>query len=445
MLGLPMRLPIVIALLLLAGSLAPERPGAQAPAGVTALTGARVIDGTGRAPIDGATILVRDGRIEAAGAASAVTVPPGATRVDLAGKTILPGFVNAHGHVQKGFNNSTPIPIREDLIRRLKMYASYGVTTVVNLGANPDDEVEVIRLRDEQNSLPGLDRARVYTSGGSVRRWKTPEEARKDVDRLADLKVDVVKFHFDDPPNKMAPEVWGAIVEQAKKRSLRVTPHIFYLADARAAVEKGVDALGHSVRDVDVDAAFIAEMKKRNVGYIPTLTRELSVYTYETTPAFFTDPFFLRGMPLYRDHYNVVTQPSYQEKLKNDPAVQSIKKALLQAQRNLKLLSDAGVPIAFGTDSGVPNNATFGRWEGYFEHVELELMVQAGLTPMQALTAATGGSAAVSHLDHVGTIARGKAADLLVLDANPLQDIKNTRQIHSVWIAGRRLPAPGTN
>jgi imidazolonepropionase-like amidohydrolase len=259
------------------------------------------------------------------------------------------------------------------------------------------------------------------------------------------LKVDLVKFHFDDPPNKMAPEVWGAIVEQAKKRGLRVTPHIFYLADARAAVEKGVDALGHSVRDVDVDPAFVALMKTRNVGYIPTLTREVSVYAYETTPAFFKDPFFLRGMSLFRDHYNIVTQPSYQEKIKNDPAAQAIKKALVQAQRNLKILADAGVPIAMGTDSGVPNNATFGRWEGYFEHVELELMVQAGLTPMQALVAATSGAAGVSHLDHVGSIARGKAADLLVLDANPLQDIKNTRQINSVWLAGRRLPAMGTN
>jgi imidazolonepropionase-like amidohydrolase len=426
---------------------AASRPAAQAPAAasVTALTNARVIDGTGRAPTEGATILVRGGRVDSVGAASAVTIPDGAERVDMSGKTILPGFVNAHGHVQKGFNNSTPVSIREDLIRRLKMYANYGVTTVVNLGANPDDELEGIRLRDEQDSLPVLDRARMYTSGGSVRRWKTAEEARKDVDRLADLKVDVVKFHFDDPPNKMAPEVWGAIVEQAQKRGLRVTPHIFYLADARAAVEKGVNALGHSVRDVDVDAAFVDAMRKRNVGYIPTLTREVSVYAYETTPAFFQDPFFQRGMSLYRDHYNIVTQPAYQEKLKNDPAAQAIKKALVQAQRNLKILSDAGVRIAMGTDSGVPNNATFGRWEGYFEHVELELMVEAGMTPMQALVAATGAAALVSNRNNVGTITRGNAADFLVLDANPLQDIKNTRQINSVWIAGRRLPAPGTN
>ena len=442
---MPTRLTFVTALLLLAGALSSSRPAAQAPAGgVTALTGARVIDGTGAAPLESATILVRDGRIDAVGAASAVRIPDGAVRVDLTGKTVMPGMINAHGHVQKGFNNSTPISIREDLTRRLRMYSAYGVTTVVNLGANPDDEVETIRLRDEQHT-PGLDRARVYTSGGSVRRWKTPEEARKDVDRVVGLKVDVVKFHFDDPPNNMAPEVWGAIVEQAKQRKMRVVPHIFYLRDAKAAVLKGVDALGHSVRDQDVDQELIAAMKARNVGYIPTLTREVSVYVYETTPAFFKDPFFLRGMSLYRDHYNIVSAPAYQEKIRNDAAAQSIKKALVQAQRNLKILSDAGIPIAFGTDSGVPNNATFGRWEGDFEHVVLELMVEAGLTPMQALTAATGTSARVSNLDQLGTIARGKAADFIVLDANPLQDIRNTRQINSVWIAGRRLAAPGTN
>jgi imidazolonepropionase-like amidohydrolase len=420
-------------------------PAAQAPAAgaVTALTGARLIDGTGRAPVNQGTIVMRDGTIVAAGASNAVTIPAGATRVDMTGKTIMPGLINAHGHVQKGFNNSTPIPIRDDLIRRLKMYAAYGVTTVVNLGANPDDEVEGIRLRDEQNSI-ALDRARMFTSGASVRRMKTADDARKDVDRVADLKVDVVKFHFDDPPNKMAPDVWPAIIEQAHTRGLRVAPHIFYLQDAKDAVLKGADTLAHSVRDLDVDAAFIAAMKQRNAGYIPTLTREISVFVYETRPDFLNEPFFQRGISLFRDHVAIVTAPSYQEKLRNDAAAQAIKKALVQANRNLKLLSDAGVLIGFGTDGGVPNNATWGRWEGYFDHVELEMMVQAGMTPMQVLTAATGGSARVSRLNQLGTLEAGKAADLLVLDANPLDDIRNTRQINSVWIAGRRLVTPGS-
>ena len=244
----------------------------------------------------------------------------------------------------------------------------------------------------------------------------------------------------------MSPETWGAIVEQAHARGLRVSPHIFYLSEAQAAVEAGVDALAHSVRDEDVDEALITAMREGNVGYIPTLTRELSVFTYESTPEFFSDPFFLRGISLYQDQVDVVSDPTYQEKVRNDPVAQSIKEALPQAQRNLKLLSDAGVLIGFGTDSGVPNANTFGRWEGYFEHVELELMVEAGLTPLQAITAATGGSARISQLDRLGTIESGKAADLVVLNANPLEDIRNTREIDSVWIEGRQLgTGAGTN
>ncbi len=444
------RLAVVsLAVLLLAGGMASEWPPAQAapaqtPAGaVTALTGARVIDGTGRPAMEQATILIRNGRIDAVGAASAVTIPAGATRIDMAGKTIMPGIVNAHGHAQKGLDGK--VPIREDLIRQLRMYAAYGITTVVSLGANPDDELEQIKLRDEQNSTTVLDRARVYTSGGSVRRFKTPEEARKDTNRVADLKPDIIKFHFDDPPGNMSAETWGVIVDEAHKRGLRVAPHVFYLRDAKAAVEKGVDVLAHSVRDLDVDAALIAEMKRREVGVIPTLTREVTVYVYETTPAFFSDPFFQRGMSLYREHVNIVSAPAFQEKVRTDKVAQSIKQAFVQAKRNLKIMSDAGIPIGLGTDSGVPNNMTFGRFQGYLEHMELELMVEAGLTPMQALTAATSGSARIIRLDRVGTIAPGKAADLLVLDGNPLQNIRNTRQINSVWIAGRRLAATGTN
>ena len=131
----------------------------------------------------------------------------------------------------------------------------------------------------------------------------------------------------------------------------------------------------------------------------------------------------------------MLSDAGYQQKVRANEGAQAIKAALAQASRNLKILSDAGVPIALGTDSG----AGGGRWQGYFEHVEMEMMVEAGMTPMQVLVAATSAAAAASNLDQVGTIAPGKAADLLVLDANPLDDIRNTRQIDSVWVAGRQL------
>ena len=129
--------------------------------------------------------------------------------------------------------------------------------------------------------------------------------------------------------------------------------------------------------------------------------------------------------------------PARQEKTRNNPEAQAIKKALEQASRNLKVLSDVGVPIAMGTDSGAN---LMGRWQGYFEHVELELMVKAGLTPMQTLVSTTSDPARALKLDgNLGTLQPGKSADFLVLNGNPLSDIRNTRQIDSVWVSGRRL------
>ena len=407
---------------------------------VVALVGARVIDGTGRAPVEQATVLIGNGRIQAVGAPSAVRVPGGATRVDMSGKTIMPGMINAHAHVN--VDRGSTMPVREDLIRRLRTYAEYGVTAAVSLGSTEADELEGIKLRDEQERGI-LDRARLYT-GGLNAVGKTPDEARKSVDRLADLKVDIIKFHINGTPNDMPPDTWGAIIDESRKRGLRTAVHIFYTKDAKAAVDKGVDILAHSIRDQDVDPAFVAELKRRNIGYIPTLTRDLSVFAYETTPAFFKDPFFLRGIALYRQQVEQLVNPANQEKVRNDKQAQEIKLALQQARKNLKALSDGGVPIAMGTDSGAANNP--GRWQGYFEHVELEMMVEAGLSPMQALVAATGGAARVMKLDtQLGTLEPGRWADLIVLDANPLADIRNTRRIDSTWMAGRRLAFTGAN
>jgi imidazolonepropionase-like amidohydrolase len=409
------------------------QPSGQGGAAVTAtaLTGARIIDGTGAPPVEGGTILIREGRIAAAGPAAAVPVPAGAAVVDMKGMTIVPGLVNAHGHAQAAGQGAA---VREDLLRRLRTYAAYGVTTVVSLGQG-SETADVVRLRNEQES-GALDRARVYTSGPSFRRVASAAEARAAIDTIAKQGVDRIKFHMEEAPNAMSADAYGALIEAAHARGLRVAAHIFTLDEAKGVVARGVDVVAHSVRDRDVDAAFIAAMKARGAAYVPTLTRELSVFVYESTPAFFSDPFFLRGRALYQRDVDTLSDPARQQRIRQDASAQAIKAALAQATRNLKLLSDAGVPIALGTDSG----AGAGRWQGYFEHVELEMMVQAGLTPAQALVAATSAAARASGLDHVGTIAAGKAADLLVLRANPLQDIRNTRQIEAVWIGGRRLP-----
>ncbi len=406
--------------------------GAQAPAPTTfVLTGARVIDGTGRSPIEQGAILVRNGRVEAVGAQTAVAVPTGVTRIDVTGKTIIPGLVNAHAHVN--LDRQSTQPPRDQIAAQLKNYSDYGVTTIVSLG---DDGVESVKLRDEQQrGTP--DRARLYVAGTNVVA-PSAEEGRRMVDSAAAKKVNIIKTRVDGPdnsPQRMAPAVYGAIIDQSHKQGLQVAAHMFFLKDAKGLIDAGLDVLAHSIRDQDVDAALIDEIKRRNAAYIPTLTRDLSVFVYESTPAFFTDPFLSRTASYVRLTERL-KDPAAQAKVRADADAQAIKKALQQANRNLKLLSDAGVTIAMGTDTG----AGLGRWQGYFEHTELEMMVAAGLTPMQVLVAATGNAARVMKLDaDLGTLQPGKWADFIVLSANPLMDIRNTKQMDSVWIAGRKL------
>jgi len=249
------------------------------------------------------------------------------------------------------------------------------------------------------------------------------------------LKVDIVKIRVDDnlgTTPKMAPEVYRAVIDEAHKRGMRVAVHLFYLADAKAVLDAGADFIAHSIRDADVDADVIAKLKQRNVCVCPTLMREVSTFVYETTPAFFSDPFFLKHAD--PQVVSALKEPARQEAMRKSPAAQRYKTALDVAERNLKALSDARVTIAMGTDTGPP-----ARFQGYFEQMELELMAKSGLTPRQVLAAATRDAARCMKLDaEVGTIEPGKWADFVALDADPLADITNTRKIDSVWIAGNQ-------
>ncbi len=421
----------VAAALLIAAAYSIQFLSAQAPAtGVVALTGARVINGTGSAPVEKATIVIANGRIESVG--PNVKIPNGATRIDMAGKTIIPGIINAHGHLNA---DKSARPARERLTGQLQLFADYGITTVVVLGTGQGDLPDTVKLRDEQETAT-LDRARVFAAGTSMTSIKTAEEARARVNQYADARADLIKLHITGAPTDTQPPVYQALIEESHKRGLRVAAHVYYLRDAKGLLDAKVDVLAHGIRDQDVDQAVIAAMKQRNVGYIPTFTRDLAVFVYESTPPFFSDPFFLRHQNAYRGEMAQLTDPARQEKTRTSKDAQAIKQALQQGSKNLKTLSDAGVAIAMGTDSGT----NLGQWEGYFEHTEMEMMVKAGLTPMQVLVAATGGAARVMKLDsQLGTIQAGKRADLLVLNANPLSDIRNTREIHSVWIGGNKL------
>jgi imidazolonepropionase-like amidohydrolase len=414
-------------LLLLAISFAlPAVSAAQ----VKAFVGARLWDGTGHAPVDNATLVVENGKISAIGRSGAVKPPRGAQIVDLKGKTITPGFINAHGHVAdvEGQNTSSS---QQKVIDQLGVFARYGVTTVFSLGG---EEPPAFQVRDAQQTA-SLNRARIFVAGPVVT-GKTPEEARQMVDKAADLKADYIKIRVDDnlgATQKMPPEVYRAVIEQAHKRGLRLFAHYFYLEDAKDLVRSGADFLAHSVRDKAVDDELIRLMKERNIPYCPTLTRELSTFVYADTPPFFRDPFFMREA-----NAQVVKQlqePQRQQAMRNNKSAQAYKAALPTAERNLKKLADAGISIVMGTDSG----ATAARFKGYFEHLEMQMMAESGLTPSQILASATGASARALKVPDLGTLEPGKWADFDVFEKNPLDDIHNTGSLNSVYIAGNAV------
>jgi imidazolonepropionase-like amidohydrolase len=382
-----------------------------------AFVGARIIDGTGKPAMQKATLLVRNGRIEAVG--TSVKVPAGAQRIDASGKTIIPGLISAHSHVGDA--------------SQLGLFVRYGVTAVFSLGG--DKEIEIRdQVRAEQQT-PALTHSRLLIAGPVIVA-KTPDDARKAVDQLAAAKTDIVKFRLDDnlgATAKMSPEVYTAIFDEAHKNGMRVAVHIVKLDDAKAVLRLGADLIAHSVRDTDIDDETIALLKKNNAFYCTTFLREVSTYVYPEKPAFMSDPFLLK----WADPRELarVQDAAFLERMRNDKGGQWYKEHLPVAMRNMKKVADAGVPVVMGTDTGPA-----GRFQGYFEHLELEYMTQAGLTPMQTLVAATSAPARFMHTaDQFGTLEPGKWADLLVLDANPLDDIKNTQKIDSVWIAGNRL------
>ena len=420
---------------LLSSLLAALLTASSASAQVTAFVGGRIIDGTGKV-IENGTVIVRDGRIVQVGAPDAVTIPSGATQVTLAGKTLMPGLINAHGHVAatEGLRSAPEFYTRENLVRQLKTYAQYGVTTVYSLG---DDQAAGFTLRDESKGATAVDHARLFVAGAVIG-GATAEEARTMTDKVADGKPDILKIRVDDnlgTSRKMPEPAWRAAIRRGHERNLRMAVHIFYLADAMSTVEAGADFIGHSVRDVPVDSAFANALKRRDVCYCPTLTREVSTFVYESTPPWIDDPFFTKGVSA--DIVKQLSDPGRQAQIRSSAGAklgQQYKAGLEVAKKNLKALADQGVRIAMGTDTGPP-----ARFQGFFEHLEMEMMVDSGLTPMQVLVSATGDAARCHRNDDLGVIAAGKVADLLVLGANPAENIRNLRQIEQVWVGGRKI------
>lgn len=298
-----------------------------------AFVGARIVDGTGTPAIENGTLVIQDGRVVAVGPSARVKPPRGADIVNAGGKTIIPGLINAHGHVGEtmGLRTGPQFYTPENVARQLGLYARYGITTVFSLGG---DREAGFRMRDEQDT-PALKRARIFVAG-TIIVADTPEAARQKVDEVAATKSDIIKIRVDDnlgTTRKMPPAVYAAVIDEAHKKGMRVAVHVFYLEDAKAVLKLGADYIAHSIRDQEIDAETIALLKQRDVPLCPTLTREVSAFAYGSTPEFFADPFFLRERE-NREVSEQLQDPQREQAMRDSAAARQYRQALKEHYRS---------------------------------------------------------------------------------------------------------------
>jgi len=409
-----------------------------------------LIDGNGGDPVAHTDILVQGDTISSIGKQLDTT---GFTVINLSGKTIMPALISSHVHVGtlKGTSTKKENYTRDNILSQLKKYQDYGVTNIMVMGT---DRPVIFESGLRDSSLNGLlPGARFHSAGYGfgVPQGAPPADFGMDhvyrplkasqialmMDSLVKVKPDFVKMWVDDfggKFKKMDPAIYKTIIAEAHKHQLRVVSHAYYLTDARRLVSDGLDVIGHSIRDSVMDDQLVKAMKAKNVAYIPTLSLDEFAYIYSRKPEWVENDFFKRS--LEPGVYEMVTAKKYQDSLKNSPSYPKTVAALSTALINLKKLYDAGVLVAMGTDSG----ATPVRAQGFSEHLELELMVEAGLTPLQAIGVATKNSARLLKIDrHYGTIEKGKIADLIILNENPAKDIMATRSISAVYKAGKQV------
>ncbi len=385
--------------------------GDSEPVTAVVYEGGRVIVGDG-STIDDAVFVVDSGRIVAMGSRASVTPPSGAVRVTLTGRTIMPMIVDTHVHL-----STTPDAVVADLEHR----AYFGVGAAMSMGSDTEDAPLALRA----DTVHG--RARFRSAGTGITRpepgrrqvhWvNTDAEAREAVRREKARDVDLIKIWVDDRGGQyqaLTPVLYGAVIDEAHANGLEVAAHIFALDDAKGLLRAGIDIFAHGVRDRDIDDEFARMVaERRDVVLIPNLPARGAAI----------DVTWLAGM----------VPDDTLKALQAGESDAATREAFAIQARNLARLAAQGMTVVVGTDGNTP----------WAPHVEMEDMVAAGLTPAQVIVAATRNGAALLAFDDMGTLEAGKRADFIVLEANPLDDITNTRRIAAVYQRGTEVDRTG--
>jgi imidazolonepropionase-like amidohydrolase len=411
--------------------------------------GARLIIGDGSAAIESGAFVVRNGHINAIGSPGAITAPAGATRVNLAGKTVMPAMINVHVHIgyegytSWGAQNYTPANVLDHLQRE----AYYGIAVTQSVGSSPTDASIDFQRNQRARKFPPASRfffmpGYAPPNGGPdevlraattalhvINEVSTAQEVRASVRKMHDKGIRSLKIWVDDRRGtypKMTPEVYTAIIDEAHKYRMMVHAHATTLPDQKAVVRAGADVLVHLVQNEKLDDEYRALLKEKK-PYWATV-----IGLGDPTAVCEHDPFFEQALPakvIARIRATTERRPlaaSCGPPAPNAPAREAI------LAYNFPGMIASGARIVLGTDTGINAGHTFGSGE----HVELARWVQLGLNPSEAIIAATQRPAELMGLTDMGTLAPGKRADFIVLDANPLENIRNTRQISSVYLDG---------